>query len=438
MITPEQYADRRARVLEAMGPGVMLVAAAPVAIRNNDVEHPYRQDSDFYYLTGFDEPRSVLLLLRDAGTVRCVMFVRPRDPERETWDGRRAGVQGAVTDFGADEAHPIAELDEWLPKYLEGTVRLYHRLGQDSEVDGRVLRALDSLRAQQRRRGAVYPTEIVDARRLLHAMRQRKEAAELELMARAAEITATAHARAMDVARPGAYEYEVQAALEGTFRRGGAERPAYGSIVGGGDNATILHYVRNDMQLQEGQLLLIDAGAEYGYYASDVTRTFPVSGRFSPPQRALYDVVLRAQLAGIAAVAPGATLEAVHMAVLRVLTQGLIDLSLVDGPLDLAIEEERYKPFYMHKTSHWLGMDVHDVGDYFADGAPLPLQPGMVLTVEPGLYVSRDHAAAPEAYRGIGIRIEDDVIVTEDGCRNLTEAIPKEPDALETLLQGRV
>jgi len=436
MTTAQQFADRRDRVLERMGSGVMVIAAAPVAMRNNDVEHDYRQDSDLYYLTGFDEPNSVLVLSTVHEEHRMVLFVPPRDPEMETWHGVRAGVEGAVSRFGADASFSIEELAKHLPDYLEGAERVFHRIGQDELFDAKVIEAIKQLRVRRRRTGAVAPSEIIDATRIVHAMRHRKDEAELGAMARAAEITAVAHARAMEVARPGGHEYEVEAALVGTFRREGAERPAYGTIVGGGVNGTILHYTRNDAPLRDGELLLIDAGAEYDYYACDVTRTFPIGGRFTDAQRTLYDIVLAAERAGIAAVKPGATLHDVHMAALKVLVAGMIDAGLVEGPLDEAIEKERYRPFYMHKTSHWLGMDVHDVGDYFVDGEHLPLQEGMVLTVEPGIYVAVD-AKAPERFVGIGIRIEDDVAVTADGCHVLTDAIPKDPDELERILQAR-
>lgn len=434
-VSREEFAARRARFLKEMGKGVAILPAAKVAIRNNDVEHDYRQDSDFYYLTGFDEPQSVLLLTTEHAEHRTVLFVRKRDKERETWDGPRAGVDGAMQLLGADAAFPIEELEQRLPEYLSDVRRLHYRLAVNHDFDQVVFRALDAVR-RKGRTGIVAPSEIVDLTRDLHEMRLRKSAAELETMAQAAAITREAHARAMQVARPGRHEYEVEAEILRVFRGHGAERPAYGSIVGSGPNATILHHRRNDRQLREGDLLLIDAGAEYGYYASDVTRTFPVSGRFTPEQRAIYEIVLRAQIAAIEAVRPGVTSMDVHDAALRVLTEGLVSLGLIEGPVDDAIEQGRYKPYYMHKTSHWLGMDVHDVGEYFADKKPRQLEPGMVLTVEPGLYISED-APAAHRYRGIGVRIEDDIAVTADGFRNLTADIPKDPADLEQALAAR-
>lgn len=422
-------------MLERIGPGVAIVPAAPVAFRNSDVEHEYRQDSDLYYLTGFDEPESVLVLTGAHAEHRSVLFVRPRDPERETWDGPRAGVDGAQARFGADAAFPIAELAERLPQLLENVERLHYRVGANRQFDDVVFEAMRKVRAKIRA-GKFAPREIVDSATLLHAMRLRKSAAELETMAEAARISREAHATAMEIALPGVHEYEVQAELLRVFRKHGAERPAYGSIVASGPNATILHYRRNDRQMQQGDLLLIDAGAEYGYYASDVTRTFPVSGKFSPAQRAIYDVVLAAQRTAIAAVRPGARYTAVHDAALEVLTRGLVELGLVAGPVEDAIREERYKPYFMHRTSHWLGMDVHDVGEYWVDGAPRALEPGVVLTVEPGLYVAQDAACDPR-WRGIGVRIEDDVVVTESGQRVLTTGIPKDPDEIERILLAR-
>ena len=431
-----QYASRRARLVESMGPAsVAVFSAAPVAIRNHDVEHEYRQESDLYYLSGFDEPESVLVLAPHHPQHRVVLFVRPRDPAREIWDGPRAGVDGAVARFGADVAYPIAELAERLPEYLTNTRRLYYRIGRDRAFDDRVLAAIAVVRARQRL-GVTAPHELVDPGVFVHEQRLRKDEHELSSMGAAVEATRVGHARAMGAARPGAFEYEVEAELLHAFRAHGAERPAYGSIVGSGPNATILHYRKNDRRLEAGDLLLIDAGAEHGYYAADVTRTFPVSGTFTAPQRAIYDLVLAAQDAAIAVVRPGATLDAVHDAAVRVLTTGLLDLGLVTGPLDEALEKGLYKPFYMHRTSHWLGMDVHDVGSYFVDGRPRALEPGFVLTVEPGIYISATAEVAP-AWRGIGVRIEDDILVTADGSRNLTESIPKRADELERLLAQR-
>ena len=418
------YSARRQRVLEAIRPGaVMILPAAPLAIRNNDVEHEYRQDSDVFYLSGYDEPES-LLVLTAIGDKPFVMFVRPRDPEREVWDGARAGVDGAVRDFGADIAHPISEVTQKLPELLQNTRRVYYRLGRDRACDDLVLGAIERVRGRAKL-GISWPMEIVDPAAVLHEMRLVKSAEELKSVRRAVEVTTEAHLLAMAKAKPGVFEYEVEAILRGVFRRAGSERPAYGPIVGSGPNATVLHYRRNDRKMQDGDLLLIDAGCEYDYYASDVTRTFPVSGRFSPAQRAIYEIVLDAQLASISATRPGATLEEVHNASVRVITDGLVRLGIVEGPVEAAIGEQRYKPYFMHRTSHWLGMDVHDVGAYFIDARPRPLLTGMIITIEPGIYISENAGEVPVEYRGIGVRIEDDVLVEPSGSSVLSAAIPK-------------
>ncbi len=416
------FAERRARFLDAIGAGVAVFPAAPVALRNGDVEHPYRQDSDFYYLTGFVEPESVLVLTNAHPEHRAILFVRPRDPKREVWDGARAGVEGALA-LGVDAAFPIGELGERLPDYLADVDRLHVRVGRGHPFDREVFAALEAVR-KRARQGVRAPTEIVDPAVVLHEMRLRKSEAEVERMRRAAEVTGRAHLAAMRHARAGRHEYEVAAEIHRVFEAQGCERAAYGTIVGSGPNACVLHYRSNARRMEDGELLLIDAGCELDYYASDVTRTFPVSGRFSEPQRRLYELVLAAQEAAIGAVAPGATLDDVHDAAVRVLAAGLIDLGLVSGSLEEVLAEQRYKPFYMHRTSHWLGMDVHDVGAYHREGKPRPLEPGFVLTVEPGLYVAPT-ANVDARWRGIGIRIEDDLLVTADGHENLTADIPK-------------
>jgi len=434
-VSREELAERRARYIKEMGRGVAIVPSAPTFIRNNDVEHEYRQDSDFFYLTGFDEPESVLVLTTEHASHRTVVFVRKRDKDREIWDGPRAGVDGALALLGADAAFPIEELEQRLPEYLADARRLHYRLAAHPSFDAIVFRAIEAVRRKVRT-GVVAPSEIVDLSRDLHEMRLRKSDAELATMARAAEISREAHARAMAAARPGAFEYEVEAEILRAYRAHGAERPAYGSIVGSGPNATILHYRRNDRQLRDGELLLIDAGAEYGYYASDVTRTFPVGGRFSRAQREIYDLVLESQLAAIDAVRPGVPYTDVHDVAVKVLAEGLVRLGLIAGPTDEAIEQGRYKAYYMHRTSHWLGMDAHDVGDYFSEKKPRLLEPGMVLTVEPGLYIGQEAECDP-AYRGIGVRIEDDIAVTATGYRNLTQDIPKAASDLERILTAR-
>jgi Xaa-Pro aminopeptidase len=418
-----------------MGKGVMVLVSPPTFIRNNDVEHEYRQSSDFFYLTGFDEPDSVLILTTEHAQHRVVLFLRDRDPERETWDGPRLGVERAVERLGVDAAFSIKELDDRLPDYLENTRRAHYRIGIDRRFDDRFLRALDVVRTRARR-GIECPSEIVDPGAIVHEQRLRKTEFEVGAMRRASAITREAHLAAMRVAQPGRHEYEVEAEILRTFRAHGSERPAYGSIVGSGPNATILHYRKNDRRMEEGDLLLIDAGAEFGYYASDVTRTFPVSGRFTEAQRAVYQTVLDAQEAAIAAVRPGATMDGVHDAAVRVLLEGMRSLGLVKGDDTSLLESGEYKKYYMHRTSHWLGMDVHDVGRYHEAGAPRPFEPGFVLTVEPGLYIAPSADVDP-ALRGIGVRIEDDILVTSSGGDNLTADIPKRIQEIEAILAAR-
>ncbi len=424
----ETFARRRAAFCDAMAAAspaaraVAVLPAAPVFVRNNDVDHEYRQDSDFFYLTGFDEPESTLVI--DASDRKTTMFVRARDRDREVWDGARAGVQGAKDRFGADEAFVVGELDEKLPGLIQNRSRVYYRLGANRRFDDRLLGAIDRVRARQRT-GVSAPTEIVDPGSVLHEMRLRKSAVEIETMRSAARITREAHQLAMGRARPGMREYEIEALLLDTFRRHGSERPAYGSIVGSGPNACVLHYRRNDRAMAAGDLLLIDAGCEFGYYASDVTRTFPVGRPFSREQQAIYELVLEAQLAGIAATRTGTTLDEIHRLCIDVITRGLVRLGLLQGEPEKLTESEAYKRFFMHRTSHWLGMDVHDVGAYFQAGVARPLEPGMVITVEPGIYISPEDDTVPAGWRGIGVRIEDDVVVTESGPEVLTEGIPK-------------
>jgi Xaa-Pro aminopeptidase len=421
------YAKRRAAFCEAMvkagqGEAVAVLPAAPVFQRNNDVEHEFRQDSDLFYVTGFDEPGSVLVL--SASDKKSTLLVRPRDPEREIWDGPRAGVDGAKATFGVDEGHVIAELQEQLPKLLQNKRRLYYRLGRDRAFDDEVLRAIDRARSRFRT-GSSWPTEIIDPGEILHEMRLFKDAADMAAMRRAADITKEAHLRAMARTRAGMHEYEVEALLLESFRKHGSERAAYGSIVGSGANATILHYRANNREMHGGELLLIDAGCEYGYFASDVTRTFPVGGKFTREQQAIYELVLDAQVAGIDKTRAGGTVEEIHKTCVEVITRGLVRLGLLQGEVDKLITDEAYKPFFMHRTSHWLGMDVHDVGRYFVNGQPRKLEPGMVLTVEPGIYIGREYDKVPAEWRGIGVRIEDDILVTDGAPVNLTEGIPK-------------
>jgi Xaa-Pro aminopeptidase len=424
------YAARRQRLLERMGPGaVAFLQGARLVTRSADTEYPFRQDSDFHYLTGFDHPHALALLRSDGGPP-YTLFVEPRDRAAETWTGYRPGVEGAVADHGADEAHPIGELDAKLPGLLARAQRLFHVLGRDTKLDARIVEILEQMRLRSRQ-GLDPAAEIVDPRRIVHEMRLVKEPAELEIMRRAAAISAEAHREAAGLAEDGRFEYELEAALHHQFRRLGAAGPAYGSIVGGGRNATVLHYIRNDQKLVDGELVLVDAGCELDGYASDVTRTYPVGGSYQGPQRAVYEVVLEANLAGLALAKPGATLAEIHAATTRRLVEGMLELGLLSGAVDELIRSEAHRRYYMHNTSHWLGLDVHDVGPYAVDGKPRVLAPGMVFTIEPGLYVAADDEQAPAALRGIGVRIEDDVAITAGGCENLTAAIPKHPADVE-------
>lgn len=426
MPKPEMFAARRARVLKKMAAAhpssVLVLFAAPVQVRNGDVEHDYRQNSDFYWLTGFEEPESIAVLSAKTGTY--TLFVRPRDPERETWDGPRAGVEGAKKQYGADAAFATADATKELPLAVADHVRVYHRFGRSSGDDAWIIRCADRARARARE-GIVAPTEFVDPTVILHEERLRKQKDELDLMRRACAITAAAHVRVMREAAPGLREADLDASLSEVFARGGAARAAYPSIVGSGPNATVLHHRSGTRQLAKGELLLVDAGCEYGYYASDVTRTIPVSGTFTKEQRALYEAVLEAQLAAIAIVKPGVTLEAVHDRTVEVLVQGLRRLKLLKGSAEKIVKTRSYRQFYMHRTSHWLGMDVHDVGTYFEANQARPLEAGMVFTIEPGLYVAKDDKTVGKAWRGLGVRIEDDILVTKTGFENLTAAIPK-------------
>lgn len=411
----------------------MLISATPHYLRNADTEHEYRQDSDLYYLSGFGEAQTILLL--DAETRKMVLFVPPKDPDREVWDGPRAGVEGAKANFGADEAFDVADFDKEFPKYLRNRTVLYYRIAKDAQMDQRVFAALQKTRSMARS-GAYFPTEIVDPGTLVHETRLLKEPAEVELMQKAANISAEAHARAMAATKPGMHEYEIEAVLLDHFRKNGSERVAYGCIVGSGPNATILHYRANDRKMNDGELLLIDAGCEFGYYASDITRTFPVSGKFSKPQAEVYEVVLEAQLAGIELAKVGSSIDEIHACCVQRLTAGMVKLGILEGDVETLIAEEKYKPFYMHRTSHWLGMDVHDAGAYYVDGKSRPLEAGMAITIEPGLYFSASDERVPEAYRGIGVRIEDDILITEAGPRNLTAAVPKTVAEVEKCCAG--
>jgi Xaa-Pro aminopeptidase len=411
---------------------IAILPAAVPKTRNNDVHYGFRQDSDYHYLTGFDEPESVAVLVPGRSGGEYLLFVRERDPERETWDGHRAGPEGATRDFDADDAFPIGDLDDILPGLMENRARVFYTMGVNHEFDQRVLGWVNGLRAQARH-GRHPPHEIVALEHFLHDMRLYKSRAELALMQESADIAARAHVRAMRFCRPGRHEYELVAELLHEFHRAQADI-SYQPIVGGGANGCILHYVENRARLQDGDLVLIDAGCEYQKYASDITRTFPVNGAFSPQQRALYEVVLEANLAAIAKVKPGNHWNEPHDAAVHVLTAGLVRLGLLKGRVPALIKSQAYRQFYMHRTGHWLGMDVHDVGDYKVGDVWRELEPGMVLTIEPGLYIAPGSRGVPKGFQGIGIRIEDDVVVTRDGRQVLTSGVPKDPDEIERLM----
>jgi Xaa-Pro aminopeptidase len=465
------FFERRQRFTAAIGDALAIVPGAQESPRNGDVHFEFRQASDFFFLTGFDEPDAVAVVNPAHAKERYVLFVRPRDREMEIWNGRRAGVEGAIATYGADAAYPIDQLDAKLREYAVDRPTVYYRLGH-AGFDARIIRLVSELRAA-RSRGFTAPVRIEDPGPLLHELRLRKTPAELARMRRACEISRDAHIEAMRYAAPGLHEYEVQAALEFVFRTRGSSRNAYPSIIASGVNACILHYVENTRRMEDGDLLLIDAGCEYGYMAADITRTFPVNGRFSGPQRAIYEVVLRANQAGIAAATAGVKYEVIHDAARRVLTEGLVDLKLLPRSVTDSLAMHHYREFYMHGTGHWLGMDVHDVGDYRMHGSSRALEPGMVFTVEPGLYIDparesvsfslREYseeeqwerryrmgiAAAkkleeeekaraqtvahpvPKAFRGIGVRIEDDILITAGGHENLTAGTPKTIDEVE-------
>jgi Xaa-Pro aminopeptidase len=425
------FLRRRQSLLAQIGQGVAVIPTAPEAIRNRDAHYPYRFDSYFYYLTGFGEPQAVLVLV-GGDEPKSVLFCRDKDLEREIWDGFRHGPDGAREAFSFDEAYSISRLDELAPQLLANRPRLYFSLGADAQWDARVTGWLNQVHSQTRA-GVIAPSEVVDVRGLLDEMRLYKSEDELTTMRKAAEISAGAHRRAMRAARPGATEYEIEAELLHEFRRHGAQAPAYTSIVAGGANACVLHYVANDAPLHDGDLLLIDAGCELDGYASDITRTFPVNGKFSGPQKDLYELVLAAQHAAINAVRSGNHWNAPHEAALNVLVRGFIDFGLCKGTVEGVLESGDYRRFYMHRTGHWLGLDVHDAGEYKRNGEWRPLEPGMVLTVEPGCYV-RPADDVPEHYWNIGIRIEDDAVVTQGECEIITVGAPKSVTDIEALM----
>ena len=431
-----EYSQRRQQLMAQMTENsIAIVPTAVETVRNRDVEHPFRQDSDFYYLSGFPEANACLVLIPGREQGEYILFCEDKDPALEIWSGRRTGPEGAARDFFADEAYPIEALESVMPGLLEGKSRIYTEMGANSQFDSQLLHWVNKVKAMVRK-GAEVPHEYSVLGHLLHEMRLIKSSAEIAMMQKAADISAAAHCRAMKNAKPGCFEYQLEADIVHEFMREGSRWPAYPSIVGGGENACILHYTNNDMMIEEGSLILIDAGCELDYYAADITRTFPVSGKFSPEQKALYELVLNAQLAAIEQVKPGNNWNAGHEAAVEVLVTGLVELGLLKGDVQQLIEDESYREFYMHRTGHWLGMDVHDVGEYRINKEWRPLKPGMVLTVEPGLYVAPDCEDVDVRWRGIGIRIEDDVVVTEDGCHILSHKVPKTVAEIEALMNN--
>lgn len=433
---PKLFAEHRQRLFEKLGEDdAVLLFGAPHVIRNGDAEFKYRPDSDVFYLTGWEEA-GVAVLFRPGADHPFVMFVAGRDPAMETWTGRRWGPEGAVERFGADEAYAYETLAAQLPDLLQGYRNLHYRFAEDGDRDQLLIGALKSARRKARRNGMDVPDAFIDPARTLHELRLFKDEAEIAVLQRAADLTSDAHCAAMRATAEGVMEFELESIIDHTFRLGGGLGPGYTTIVGGGVNATILHYIENNAPLKDGDLVCVDAGCEYGFYTADVTRTWPVSGKFSGPQRALYQVVLDAQEAAIAQAVEGNTMRSVHQMAVRVLTEGMVKLGLLEGDVDDLIAEEKFKKYYMHGTSHWLGLDVHDVGAYYSEGQSRDLAPGMVLTIEPGLYIAEGDEDAPSEYRGIGIRIEDDVLVTAGGNRVLTAAVPKSVAAVEAEVQA--
>lgn len=414
---------------------VAIIPGAHDTRRSNDTHYRFRQDSDFLYLTGFEEPDAVAVI-KPEGDTKYTLFVRPRDPEREIWDGRRAGVEGAKRDFGAEDAFPTAEFESKLADFLDGAEVLYYRLGVDQDLDNTIIQEIARMRSLNRK--PIHPPQtIIDPATIVHEMRVLKSADEIEIMQTAADIAAEAHCEAMKAAKPGMHEYQLEALIEQIFRRRGAAAPAYTSIVGAGSNATVLHYINNDGALRDGDLLLIDAGAEYKGYASDITRTFPINGRYTKPQRDIYDLVLKAQMACVEMVRPGVTHDQLKQRSIEILTEGMVELGLLKGKTEKLIEEKKYEKFYMHGLGHMLGIDVHDVGRYYYGTESRALEPGVVMTVEPGIYIAPNAEDVPEQYLGIGVRIEDDVLCTSNGPRVLTHKVPKQAEEIEELISHR-
>lgn len=433
-ISRQEHARRRKQLMEQMDPNsIAIVPSAHEHIRNRDCEYPFRQDSDFFYLTGFSEPEAVLVLLPKRKHGQYVLFCRDRDKSMELWNGYRAGPEGACENYGADDAFPISDIDDILPGLIEGRDRVYYAMGRHAEFDRNVMEWVNVIRSKLRS-GAHPPGEFLDLDHLLHDQRLFKSAAEIRVMRKAGKISAGAHVRAMKYCKPGINEYHLEAEILHEFAMNGARAPAYSTIVGSGKNGCILHYLDNSDTIKDGDLVLIDAGCELEHYAADITRTFPSNGKFTVEQKALYEVVLKSQLAAIKTIKPGGHWNESHDATVKVITKGLIELGLLKGTLKTLIDSQAYTDFYMHRAGHWIGMDVHDVGDYRVGNQWRVLEPGMVMTVEPGIYISPDNKKVAKKWRGIGIRIEDDVVVTKDGCEVLTKDVPKTVSEIEALM----
>jgi Xaa-Pro aminopeptidase len=435
MIHSNEFAKRRQELMSKMGNDtIAFLAAAPECIRNGDSDYLYRQNSDFYYLTGFSEPEAIAVFMPGRKQGEFILFNRVRDPLMETWHGKRAGQAGVVEKYGADQAFPISEFENKLPELLLGYEKIALAIGKEKEFGEKIISAIDRLNSKVRM-GVVAPREFINIEQWLHPMRQIKSTNEIELMRKAATISAQAHRRAMEICKPGKFEYQLEAEMMHEFFQNGSRFPAYNSIIGSGENTCILHYNENNAELKNGDLVLIDAGCEYQNYASDITRTFPVNGKYSPEQRTIYEIVLKAQLAAIQKVRPGVTMDEVHMTALRILVEGLVSLHILKGNVDELISQKAYMPFYMHRTGHWIGLDVHDAGIYKVGGEWIPLKAGMVITVEPGLYISAN-PDVDKKWWNIGVRIEDDVLITETGADVLSKDIPKTIEEIEAIMGG--
>ena len=436
MITNKEYAGRRKELMSLMhSNSIAIISSSPEKVRSRDTHYPYKQNVNLSYLCGFPEPESVLVLIPGRAQGEMVLFCRDKDPLRETWDGYREGPEGAVSNFGADDAFPIADIDDILPNLIEGKDRLYYAIGKDPEFDRHLMDWVNHVR-NQRGNGALPPGEFVDLDHFINEMRLFKTAGELKIMRKAAEISANAHCRAMKASKPGLFEYQLQAEIEHEFAVNGSAGAAYTSIVGGGKNGCILHYIENRDALKDGDLVLIDAGCEYQNYAADITRTFPVNGKFSDEQAAIYDLVLKAQTDAIAVIGPGIEYNKTNEATVLAITQGLVDLGILHGDVDELITSEAHREFYMHGAGHWLGMDVHDVGDYKIEAQWRVYEPGMVVTIEPGIYIAPGNPNVDKKWHGIAVRIEDDIVVTKSGNENITSGVPKTRDQIEALMAG--